>query len=254
MVRKISFLIAALMAWASQPGLAQQIAYLDTAVLENLEPASASLPPAEFAIPAPAQASGRFVHSPAPAIPTGIARFGAFRVIDEERAALVDITSIRSPAHFVTMMKAFPGIKVLEMIECPGTDDDRANLTLGRLIREHGLVTHVPAGGSVRSGAVELFLAGVRRFADDGAEFAVHSWLDDRGLEPDDYASTAPENRAYIDYYQQMGMSTEHAAAFYAMTNSVPNSSARWLNKREMDGWVRLDRPAGKLDSALALN
>ena len=68
---------------------------------------------------------------------------------------------------------------MLEMIEAPGTEDDRANLRLGRLIRARGIATHVPAGGSVRSGGVELFLAGTRRIADPGAEFAVHAWADE---------------------------------------------------------------------------
>jgi hypothetical protein len=35
-----------------------------------------------------------------------------------------------------------------------------------------------------------------------------------------------------------MGMSAADAKAFYAMTNSVPFESARWLDSREMRGWV----------------
>ena len=81
------------------------------------------------------------------------------------------------------------------MVECPGTDDDRANLRLGLMIHARGMTTHVPPGGSVRSGAVELFLAGAQRIADPGAEFAVHSWSDEFGLEPRDYAPDSPENR-----------------------------------------------------------
>jgi hypothetical protein len=82
------------------------------------------------------------------------------------------------------------------MIECPGTEDDRANLRLGRMIHARGISTHVPAGGSVRSGGVELFLAGVSHRADPEAEFAVHSWADEDGLEAKDYPANAPENRA----------------------------------------------------------
>jgi len=189
-------------------------------------------------------------------IPRGIAAFGPFRVLDNSRAALVDATDGRAPAQFAAMMRAFPGIATLEMIECPGTEDDRANLQLGRMIRAHGLATHVPDGGSVRSGAVELFLAGVVHTAEPRAEFAVHAWEDDEGRQPEDYPANAPENRAYIDYYRQMGMSTGEATAFYAMTNSVPNEDARWLTTAEMALWVRVDGPeqrpalAGLLASA----
>lgn len=195
----------------------------------------------------------------APAAPAAIAAYGPFRVLDESRAALVDVTDGASPAAFAAMLRDHPGIATIEMIDCPGTEDDLANLRLGRMIREHGIATHVPAGGSVRSGGVELFLAGARRRADPGAEFAVHSWMDDTGLEAADYAAAAPENRRYIDYYRQMGMSPIEAEAFYAMTNAVPFESARWFGAGVMGLWVRLDgaeagsEPAERLDSLPSL-
>ncbi len=185
--------------------------------------------------------SERFVAvQPAP-LPQGIARFGPFRVLDPVRAALVDVTDADSPAQFAALLTAYPGITLIEMVECPGTEDDRANLRLGRMIRARGMATHVPAGGSVRSGGVELFLAGTTRIADPGAEFAVHSWEDEDGREAKDYPATAPENRAYIDYYREMGMAENEAASFYAMTNSVPFEDAHWFGAEEMARWVRLD-------------
>ncbi|MCJ2180577.1 alpha/beta hydrolase [Novosphingobium album (ex Hu et al. 2023)] len=179
---------------------------------------------------------------PSAPVPEGLASYGPFRVLDAGRAALVDVTDSRSPAQFAAMLRDHPGIAEIEMVECPGTEDDLANLRLGRMIRERGLATHVPVGGSVRSGGVELFLAGARRYADPGAEFAVHSWKDDTGLEAADYAINSPENRRYLDYYTQMGMSPLEAEAFYAMTNSVPFESAKWFGTGTMGLWVNLDR------------
>ena len=185
--------------------------------------------------------SERFVMAAPAELPRGIASFGPFRVLDPGRAALVDATDEASPAQFQAMLRAYPGIALIEMIECPGTNDDRANLKLGRMIHARGISTHVPAGGSVRSGGVELFLAGKSRIADPGAEFAVHSWADEDGREAKDYAANAPENRAYIGYYEDMGMAEPQARAFYAMTNSVPNARAKWLTAADMGQWVRLD-------------
>lgn len=196
----------------------------------------------------------RFVPTAPAAMPPAIAAYGPFRVLDPLRAALVGITDEHSPAAFAAMLRAYPRIAVLEMLDCPGTEEDRSNLRLGRMIRARGIATHVPAGGSVRSGAVELFLAGARRSADPGAAFAVHAWADQNGREPEDYAPSAPENRAYIDYYLAMGMSAPEAAAFYAMTNSVPHNSAKWLNSADMGQWVRLDGGARSLDLARRLN
>jgi hypothetical protein len=248
-MRKITALFSLLFAVAAMPVAAQEIAYEETI---------------EIIDEAPEAAAERFVQAAPvamPTVPTGAPRFGPFRVLDANHAAIVDATDQRSPAQFAAMMKAYPGINTLEMIECPGTEDDRANLRLGRMIRDSGLVTHVPNGGSVRSGGVELFLAGILRFADPGSEFAVHSWVDERGKEAKDFSPNAPENRIYIDYYRSMGMSSQEAFAFYNMTNSVPNSNARWLDRREMDSWVKLDTVdtpryylAGKLDSAVRVN
>lgn len=162
--------------------------------------------------------------------------YGPFRVIDAHRAALVDATDGASPGQFAALLRDHPQIAVLDMVECPGTDDDNANLRLGRMIRAAGIATHVPAGGSVRSGAVELFLAGATRTIDDGAEFAVHAWRDSGGLGPGDYGAQSSVNRAYLDYYREMGLAQPQA--FYDMTNAVPNNTARWLTARDMRGWL----------------
>ncbi len=251
-MRKVSAFLAALLAVVALPLAAQEIAYQE--IIETVEVAPEQ-GTERFVQPAPAPA-------PMPTIPSGIARYGPFRVLDASHVALVDATGPRAPAQFAAMMRAFPGITTIEMIECPGTEDDRANLQLGRMIHDRGIVTHVPAGGSVRSGGVELFLAGSLRIADEGSEFAVHSWADDQGKEAKDYPASAPENRAYIDYYRAMGLEDAQARAFYDMTNSVPNADARWLTRQEMAQWVRLDTvdlpkdylASQTLDSRVAVN
>ena len=189
---------------------------------------------------------GQVVHAataPAPArIPT-IGEYGPFRVVSEDRAELVDVTDRHSPTDFAAMLKDFPGIRTLALVEAPGTDDDRANLRVGRMIRAAGITTHVPRGGSVRSGAVELFLAGATKQIDEGAEFAVHSWIDAHGRQPKDFPMSAPANRMYLDYYAEMGMSAAHARSFYAMTNSVSFADAKWLDATEMRRWTGLPAP-----------
>lgn len=186
-------------------------------------------------------AADRLVGAAAQTAQAGIARFGPFVVIDAAHAALVDATDASSPARFAAMLRAFPGIRVLEMVDCPGTYDDTANLRLGRMIRAQAIATDVPPGGSVRSGAVELFLAGALRHAAPDAEFGVHAWEDDAGRGPAQFAANAPVNRAYLDYYQAMGMAPGTATAFYALTNSVPNEQVRWLHTADMARFVALN-------------
>lgn len=232
-MRWITPLLTALLALAASPLAAQEIVE-ETVVW--IDEAGNEVPP-----PADGPANWRFVDVAPTSKPEGIASFGPFRVLDDRQAAMVDVSDAQSPAAFAAMLHAHPGIRTIAMIEVPGTLDDRANLRLGRMIRAAGIATHVPRDGSVRSGGVELFLAGARHTAEDGAEFAVHSWEDEDGLSPRDYGPDAPENLAYIAYYQDMGMTAEEARAFYAMTNSVPFEQALWLGKADMARWARLD-------------
>ena len=176
--------------------------------------------------------------------------YGPFRVIDEHRAALVSLTDSYSPAAFRRLLADHPGIKTLEMHDCPGTHDDRANLAIGRMIREAGIATHVPSFGSVRSGAVELFLAGAQRRIDEGASFAVHAWMDELGYQAHDYGAQHPQNAKYLAYYQEMGMTRDQASAFYAMTNSVPHQQALWLNASDMRGWLAQQSDKPSVDAA----
>ena len=183
----------------------------------------------------------RLVAAHGPATAQGEA-YGPFRVLDETRAVLVDVSDSASPGEFQAMLRDHPSIATLEMLECPGTDDDTANLKLGRMIRAAGIATHVPADGSVRSGAVELFLAGAVRQIEEGAEFAVHAWRDSDGLGPRDFAADSPVNRAYLDYYREMGVADPRG--FYDMTNATPNADARWMTARDMRAWVGQAKPA----------
>lgn len=172
---------------------------------------------------------------------TGLPRFGPFVVVDTEHAALSGEIDSQSPAQFKAMLQAFPGLRVLELVDCSGTVDDNANLALGRLIRRHGLTTDVPSGASVRSGGVELFLAGAVRHAAPDAEFGVHAWQDDSGRQPTDFPADAPENRLYLDYYEEMGLSPQDAAGLYALTNSVPNEQMLWLHAGDLKRFAAVE-------------
>jgi hypothetical protein len=178
-----------------------------------------------------------------PAAPAreAIAFFGPFRVLSPQRVELVGSIETDTPAQFRALLRAFPSVRQIDMIDCPGTGDDAANLDLARMVRKAGIATFVPNGGSVRSGGVELFLAGAERRAEPGAEFAVHSWVDEDGLEPDDYAESDPVNQEYVAYYREMGMSADNAKAFYDLTNSVPHDEALYLKPSEIASFIPLN-------------
>ncbi len=163
-----------------------------------------------------------------------IAQFGPFAVINPSLAELNGETAEGTPALFRRMLAAFPGIKRINMVECAGTVDDEANLEVARMIRRAGIDTHVPAHGSVRSGGVELFMAGVHRTHDHGAEFGVHSWEDDEGNQAKDVPVNDPVNREYVSYYQSVGLPAETARAFYAFTNATPFDRIHYMTEQEL--------------------
>ena len=169
------------------------------------------------------------------------ARFGPFSVINGQTARMAGDVDGRTPRQFAAMLAAYPGIKRLEMLDCPGSLDEAANLILARAIRRAGMETVVPSGGSVRSGAVELWLAGVRRSAAPDAEFGVHSWADETGREANDYPASDPVHAEYLSYYREMGMGDAKARAFYALTNSTPFDEVRYLTREDMARFVAVN-------------
>lgn len=165
-------------------------------------------------------------------------RYGPFFVVSDTEAAMSGVTNADSLRQFQRMLAAYPHIEQLDFIDAAGTSNDVVNLQIGRLIRARGIATHVHSNGSVRSGAVDLFIAGSRRTMEKGARFAVHCWCDTNGKGPHDFPEHAPPNKLYLDYYMDMGMSHDKAHEFYNLTNSVPNTSALWLGPAEMQVWL----------------
>lgn len=193
-------------------------------------------PAPHLSIPAPA---GPYAGTPTAGTQVR-ARFGPFRVIDAATAEMAGDVDGATPRQFAAMMAAYPALKRIEMVDCPGSLDEEANLLLARAIRRAGLETSVPSGGSVRSGAVELWLAGTRRSAAPDAEFGVHSWADEYGREARDYPANDPVHAEYLGYYREMGMDDAKARAFYAMTNSTPFDQVRYLTRDDMAHFVTL--------------
>ncbi|HMO75347.1 MAG TPA: alpha/beta hydrolase [Sphingopyxis sp.] len=175
-----------------------------------------------------------------PTLGAAKARFGPFSVVDATTARMAGDVDGATPRQFAAMLAAYPGLKRLEMIDCPGSLDEAANLILARAIRRQGMETVVPSGGSVRSGAVELWLAGVKRSAAPDAEFGVHSWADEYGREARDYPANDPVHAEYLSYYREMGMDDAKARAFYAMTNATPFDEVRYLTRDDMARYVAL--------------
>ena len=169
------------------------------------------------------------------------AQFGPFAIIDATTVRMAGDVDGSTPRQFAAMLAAHPTLKRLEMVDCPGSLDEAANLILARAIRRAGMETVVPSGGSVRSGAVELWMAGTKRSAAADAEFGVHSWADEYGREARDYPANDPVHAEYLGYYREMGLDDGKARAFYAMTNATPFDDVTYLTRDDMARYVTLN-------------
>ncbi len=163
-----------------------------------------------------------------------IARFGPFAVVDAKTVELYGTIDVNSPAEFRNLVAAYPSVSLIRMVECPGTLDDQANFEVARMVRARGMATLVPAKGSVRSGGVELFLAGVKRTAEPGAEFGVHSWQDDEGHQAKDAPADDDTASEYVNYYKAMGLAVDTAQAFYAFTNKTAFENIHYMTPAEL--------------------
>ncbi len=160
--------------------------------------------------------------------------FGPFAVVSAEIAQMRGETDASTPGQFRRMLAAWPALKTIRMIDVAGTHNDDANFEVARMIRRAGISTVVPGNGSVRSGGVELFLAGVRRNAEPGAEFGVHSWRGEDGVDARDASANDPAHAAYVRYYQEVGLPAQTAREFYAFTNRVAFADVHYMTRDEL--------------------
>ena len=101
-----------------------------------------------------------------------------------------------------------PDANILILPYSPGSSDDVVNLQAARLVADSNLGTCVPDGGSISSGAVDLFLGGrVRRLLGTNT-VGGHTWAQGRTAGVD-LPRDDPEHDLYLDYYAYVGVDPE---------------------------------------------
>jgi hypothetical protein len=105
---------------------------------------------------------------------------------------------------FKKMIKENPQVDTLVEVDMPGSENDIVMIDLGYYVRSLGLNTKILSYSKIDSGAVDLFLAGTKRFMVAGARIGVHSWADEDGTEAKDYPEDSEEHDANADYIEDM--------------------------------------------------
>ncbi|WP_281557656.1 hypothetical protein [Thalassomonas sp. RHCl1] len=126
-------------------------------------------------------------------------------------------------------------ISTLVFDSVDGSVNDAINMHTGRLIRQAGLTTLMPADGEAYSGGVDLFAAGVERKYHTGGKLGVHSWCCSAGKPANELGEEHEAHGAQLTYFREM-MGAEKGPKFYFYTiNAAPFNGVHIMSEAELN-------------------
>lgn len=144
------------------------------------------------------------------------------------------------------LLDRYPGVRTLVLSCVSGSDDDEANLDLGRRVSRSGLTTLVPdyaadasgqpIRGFIASGGVDLFLAGRTRALGQNACVGIHSWSDSDGTEASQLDDDHPDHEPYFEYYEDIGF-TNGDDFYFATLDAAPADGMHFMTAGELVDW-----------------
>ncbi len=163
--------------------------------------------------------------------------FGIFKSINATTAQMNGVISGNTPAHFDNLLIKYPNLKKINMLDCPGSEDDEANLKVSKKMHEVGIEFHLFSTSAIASGAVDMYVGGAKRTREQGSRIGVHSWSGGPG-QP--IATSYPVGHTvhlqYINYYTSVGFTQKQAEDFYYFTiNAAPAEDVHWMTEEEIE-------------------
>ncbi|MCV6605397.1 MAG: hypothetical protein OIF34_08830 [Porticoccaceae bacterium] len=156
-------------------------------------------------------------------------------VISGNQAMMYGVLGATSPQVVKSLVDNHKSVTEIVMVDVPGSIDDDQNIAAARAVRAAGLHTRIEANGSIASGGVDFFLAGVQRTIIRGATLGVHSWSDGV-IEGASLPRSDNSHRFYIDYYQAMGL--DDPSGFYFFTlDAASSSDIHNMTEAEITRW-----------------
>ena len=159
--------------------------------------------------------------------------------VDGSIATMTGVIGSSTPFRVMELVMYHPSVTTIVMEEVPGSIDDDFCLRAARIVRAHGLNTHVPSGGAVESGGTDFFQAGVKRTCVQGAKFGIHSWAA-FGEEGADYPKDSEEHDMYLEYCDDMGI----PRSFYWRTLEAASADdIHYMTEEELFEFKMLTEP-----------
>ena len=163
----------------------------------------------------------------------------AYFVTDGDVANMYGTIGSSTPFRIKELVLYHPEVKTIVMVDVPGSVDDDSSLRAARIVRQHGLNTHVPSDGEVASGGTDFFQAGLERTCEEGALFGVHSWAE-FNAEGIDYPKDDEVHTMYLEYCDEMGI----PQSFYWYTlEAAPADEIHYMTNSELETFSMLTAP-----------
>ena len=163
---------------------------------------------------------------------SGSAGGGLTFTVNGTRAMMSGTIGSGLAGELQSLRQSNPQVTTIVMVDVPGSVDDIAAIAAYPLIRQFGWSTEVPANGSIASGGVDFFVAGVSRRVIAGGSLGVHAWSDGTNSATD-FPPSDPQHQLYINYYRSIGLSDPSGFYFFTI-NAAPASSIHNMTRAEI--------------------
>ncbi len=159
--------------------------------------------------------------------------------IEGRHAVMSGTINGSTPFRVLELVYYYPEVDTIVMTDVPGSVDDDSCLRASRIVRKHGLNTHVPSGCEVASGGTDFFQAGVQRTCGKDAKFGVHSWSE-FDAEGTDYPRDDEVHLLYLKYCDDMGI----PQSFYWYTLEAASADdIHYMTEEELEKYKMLTVP-----------
>ena len=150
--------------------------------------------------------------------------------VEGDKVLVNGVLGKKAHKAFLQTLKAHPNLKTLVLQEVPGSINDEWNVKTCAEVRQRRLNTYVESGSVIQSGGVDLYIAGVKRFAEKGARIGVHSWSNGK-KDGKDYPPEHEQHDIFVDYFDIINRDT----SFYWFTlRAAPADGMHFMTSEEL--------------------
>ena len=139
----------------------------------------------------------------------------SFKVVGD-KAYVNGVLGKKAHKNFMNTLEKHPNIKTLVLQEVPGSISDEWNVKTCKEVRTRGINTYLESKSIIQSGGVDLFIAGVKRFAEEGSQIGVHSWSDLR-KDGKEYPPEDEEHDIFVDYFKVIERDTSFTGSHFML-------------------------------------